>query len=218
MARRTHTGRVEPAPANTNASRNADDGSRRGWSRRAVVKLGVVGALGLVAGVGSTAMIARLARGTHPRYRFFSDADAELLNAICGTFIPRDDLPGAAETGAVDYIDQQLGGPFKRHRETYRRGLAAFRETCRRAFSRDFVELDAAKRIAFLQELEAGRAPEDLWREPAAREFFELVLAHTMQGFYGSPRHGGNRGYASYRMLRVDYPPVVGRNVLGKKG
>jgi gluconate 2-dehydrogenase gamma chain len=182
------------------------------------VKLGVVGALGLVAGVGSTAMIARLGRGTQPRHRFFSDADAELLSAICGTFIPNDDLPGAAETGAVDYIDQQLGGPFKQHRETYRRGLAAFRETCRRAYSRGFVELEAAKRIAFLQELEAGRAPEDLWREPSAREFFELMLAHTMQGFYGSPRHGGNRGYASYRMLRLDYPPVVGRNVLGKEG
>jgi gluconate 2-dehydrogenase gamma chain len=33
-----------------------------------------------------------------------------------------------------------------------------------------------------------------------------------MQGFYGSPRHGGNRDYLSYRMLGIDYPQVIGRN------
>ena len=33
-----------------------------------------------------------------------------------------------------------------------------------------------------------------------------------MQGFYGSPRHGGNRNYASYRMLGLEYPPVLGQN------
>ncbi len=38
-----------------------------------------------------------------------------------------------------------------------------------------------------------------------------MVLAHTMQGFYGSPRHGGNRDYASWRMLRVPASPVRGR-------
>ncbi|HVU23151.1 MAG TPA: gluconate 2-dehydrogenase subunit 3 family protein [Opitutus sp.] len=181
------------------------------------MKLGLVGAVGVMAGAGSTALIARLGRGARPRYRCFSDADAELVNAICGTIIPRDDLPGAAETGAVDYIDRQLGGAFARQRETYRRGLAAFRETCRRDGS-GFLERDAAGRVAILQAVEAGRVPPDVWRGPSAREFFELVLAHTMQGFYGSPRHGGNRDYASYRMLALDYPPVVGRNVIEGKG
>jgi gluconate 2-dehydrogenase gamma chain len=31
-------------------------------------------------------------------------------------------------------------------------------------------------------------------------------------GFYGSPRHGGNKDYISYRMLGLDYPLIIGRN------
>jgi gluconate 2-dehydrogenase gamma chain len=38
------------------------------------------------------------------------------------------------------------------------------------------------------------------------------VLDHTRQGFYGSPRHGGNRDYASYRMLGLAYPNLIGQN------
>ena len=36
-----------------------------------------------------------------------------------------------------------------------------------------------------------------------------------MQGFYGSPRHGGNKDYASYRMLGLDYPNIIGQNRYG---
>jgi gluconate 2-dehydrogenase gamma chain len=32
-----------------------------------------------------------------------------------------------------------------------------------------------------------------------------------MQGFYGDPRHGGNRDRVSWKMLGVPYPPVRGR-------
>jgi len=33
-----------------------------------------------------------------------------------------------------------------------------------------------------------------------------------MQGFYGSPRHGGNRNYASYKMMGLEYPRLIGQN------
>jgi gluconate 2-dehydrogenase gamma chain len=38
------------------------------------------------------------------------------------------------------------------------------------------------------------------------------VVSHTMQGFYGDPRHGGNRNWASWRMLGVPITPVRGRS------
>jgi len=41
--------------------------------------------------------------------------------------------------------------------------------------------------------------------------FFELVRSHTFQGFYGSPRHGGNRDGVSWRMLGLPEPPLLGR-------
>ncbi len=42
-------------------------------------------------------------------------------------------------------------------------------------------------------------------------EFFNLVRSHTLQGYYGSPRHGGNRNAVSWRMLGLDEPPLRGR-------
>ena len=43
------------------------------------------------------------------------------------------------------------------------------------------------------------------------KPFFDLVRNHTMQGYYGSPRHGGNRDAVSWRMLGLDEPPLRGR-------
>ena len=46
----------------------------------------------------------------------------------------------------------------------------------------------------------------------ALKRFFATVIAHTMQGYYGDPRHGGNRDAVSWRMLGVPVIPVRGRN------
>jgi hypothetical protein len=32
-----------------------------------------------------------------------------------------------------------------------------------------------------------------------------MVLEHTMQGFYGSPEHGGNLNDASWKMLDIEH-------------
>ena len=34
--------------------------------------------------------------------------------------------------------------------------------------------------------------------------FFQMVVDHTMQGFYGAPSHGGNAGQASWKMLGIE--------------
>ncbi len=180
-------------------------------TRRTALKMGLVGLIGASLGAGSTAALARIGRSLRPEYRFFTDAEATLLAAVCGQIIPTDDAPGAAETGAVRYIDRQLGGVFARHRQAYRAGLEAFG----RAFP-SFLAMDAPGKIEALRLVEHGKAPSGSWEGPSQQAFFNLVLAHTMQGFYGSPRHGGNRDFASYRMLGIDYPQVVGRNREGK--
>jgi gluconate 2-dehydrogenase gamma chain len=60
--------------------------------------------------------------------------------------------------------------------------------------------------------MESNQIKETEWPQAQASEFFNLVLSHTMQGFYGSPIHGGNKGYMSFEMLRIDYPLVIGQN------
>ena len=41
--------------------------------------------------------------------------------------------------------------------------------------------------------------------------FFALLREHAMMGFYGDPRHGGNKERVSWKMLGVPDPPVRGR-------
>ena len=39
-----------------------------------------------------------------------------------------------------------------------------------------------------------------------------MVIAHTMQGFYGDARHNGNRDAVSWRMLGIPVIPIRGRD------
>lgn len=209
----------QPRQPGGDADAKGPDSSRdrcRAVSRRTVLKMGLVGGMGAAVGVGSTAAIARLGRLSRPRYRFFSESEAALLIEICEQIIPRDDMPGATDTGAIHYIDRQLCGPLARHGPTYRRGLESFRRTCLQTYGKPFPSLSPAQKMEALHAIESGAGPPALWGNPTSNGFFSVVLAHTMQSFYGSPRHGGNRDYASYRMLGLDYPQVVGQNRDGK--
>lgn len=107
---------------------------------------------------------------------------------------------GAREAGAVRYIDIQLSRTFKKHRATYRSGLAAVDAASRSKWGKAFVDLPAAGQVEVLNAM-----------EETSPEFFDLILTHTRQGFYGDPRHGGNRDMVSWKMLGLASPPVRGR-------
>ncbi|MGA2501980.1 MAG: gluconate 2-dehydrogenase subunit 3 family protein [Tepidisphaeraceae bacterium] len=181
-------------------------------TRRTLVKLAVIGAIGAAAGAGSAAIITHMGHAAPPRYRFFSEAEASLLIAICEQIIPGDDAPGATDAGVIHYIDRQLSGALARHQRAYRLGLESFRKTCLQVHKKPFEKLAFATQTEALRLIEAGKGPKELWGSPSQQEFFNLVIDHTMQGFYGSPRHGGNRDYASYRMLGLAYPNIIGQN------
>ena len=129
-------------------------------------------------------------------YRFLTAEEATLLGACCDRIIPPDSAPGARQAHVVHFIDLQLTRKYKAWQPAYRDGLARLKAA-------KFAELPAGQQTALLEAWERG--------EPEQRRFFEMVLAHTMQGYYGSPRHGGNRDGASWRMLGVPNPPVRGR-------
>ncbi|MGA3025094.1 MAG: gluconate 2-dehydrogenase subunit 3 family protein [Bryobacteraceae bacterium] len=134
------------------------------------------------------------------KWRFFTDQEGRTLAAVCDQIVPPDDYPGAAQAGAVEYIDRQLMRHYRRHRAAYRRGLADTDRLSLSRFGHPFPELSATQQTEIVHLLERDE-----------RAFFELVLNHTMQSFYGTPRHGGNRDAVSWRMLGVPDPPVRGR-------
>lgn len=133
------------------------------------------------------------------------------LAAISDQIIPPDQDPGASWAGVVNYIDRQLCGPFYNLRLTYRRGLAGIDESSRLAYGKLFANLELPQQTDLLHQLENGQAAGASWKQVSSPEFLAYVIDHTMQGFYGDPRHGGNRDRVSWKMLGLPYPPIRGR-------
>jgi gluconate 2-dehydrogenase gamma chain len=163
----------------------------RGVTRREFVAVGTLGTAALAAGCGPKAGAV---------WEFFSETQARTLKAICDQIIPRDDFPSASEAGVLNYIDRQLVRHYRLHQDAYRDGLEQAESASRKRFGKGMSELGSADQLAVVTDLERDR-----------RAFFELVRNHTLEGYYGSPRHGGNRDEVSWRMLGLDDPPLLGR-------
>jgi len=146
----------------------------------------------------------------HP-WRFLTVDEARTLAAICDQIIPEDEDPGAVWAGVVNYIDRQLCGPLEGLRDAYRNGIAAVESSSRTLYGVAFAPLAAAQQVELLTLMEQGRAPAESWPQISSHEFFNLLIDQTMQGFYGDPRHGGNRDGVSWKMLGIPYPPIRGR-------
>ena len=78
-------------------------------------------------------------------------------------------------------------------------------------YGSSFAALPAVRQVELLTLMEQGQAPAEAWKQISSTQFFDLLLDQTMQGFYGDPRHGGNREGISWKMLGIPYPPIRGR-------
>lgn len=153
----------------------------------------------LAAGIaGSTAACSRRSSS----WRFFSVEEARTVEAICAQIIPEDQDPGATTAGVIHFLDKQLSGFYRPLRKTYRAGIAAIDRKSFEFAGKNFADLPSGSQVDLLKRIE---------RDPDQKPFFSLLIEHSMQGFYGDPRHGGNRDRASWKMLGVPYPPVRGR-------
>src|SRR5579859_3708081 len=131
---------------------------------------------------------------------FLNPRHALILSSLCDQIIPADDFPGASQAGVVTYIDRQLARHYRIHQHVYRDGLEHADELSRQKFNHSFPEASASQQHDIVLVLEKENRP-----------FFDLLRQHTMEGYYGSPRHGGNREAVSWRMLGLDEPPLRGR-------
>ena len=145
-------------------------------------------------------------------WRFFTEEEASLVRQLAEQIIPADQDPGATDAHVINYIDKQLVGPLRRFQDEYRNGLPALERSCQQLHQSSFKDLAWDQQTAFMTRMEAGELPSERWSKDDQRSFFRLILDHSMQGFYGSPRHGGNRNYVSYKMMKIDYPHVIGQN------
>lgn len=140
--------------------------------------------------------------------RFFTAAEARVIAAACECVFPSDaNGPGAKEAGVVIYIDRQLAGPYgadnyrytkgpfvdsvpehgyqgkENPRETYKAGIVQL--------GANFDELPVKEQIGVLLAIEKTH-------------FFQLLRAHTMEGMFSDPMHGGNAGLIGWQL--IGYP------------
>jgi gluconate 2-dehydrogenase gamma chain len=174
-------------------------------SRRRFITLSILG-------TGGMCLLSRCANPPLSRWRYLTEKESALLDAIVEQMIPTDEWPGGREAGVTNFIDTQLVGPYSRYQEIYRKGFQAIQETCGTKFGKGFEELSWEDQTLFLKKMEAGKMEGNAWEKGFDKQFFGLLRNHSMQGFYGSPRHGGNKNNVSYKMLKLDYPVIIGQN------
>lgn len=162
------------------------------FTRRRFVAGGILGGAAVAVGCRTGSI-----RGN---WESLTDAEARTLAALCDQIIPADDFPGATQAGVLTYIDRQLARHYRRHQDAYRDGLSAADSLSRKRLGCSLAEASSGQQFEIATAL-----------EKQSPSFFDLVRRHTLEGFYGSPRHGGNRDAVSWRMLGLAEPPVLGR-------
>ena len=174
-------------------------------TRRRFIALSVLGA-------GGICLLSRCVNPPLSPWQFITVRESYLLDALVEQIIPADEWPGGRDAGVTNFIDRQLTGHYTRYQETYRKGLLAIQETCASRFQKRFEDLPFDDQTKFLKIMEAGKMEGAQWENGFDRQFFRLIRDHSMQGFYGSPRHGGNKNNVSYKMMKLDYPVIIGQN------
>jgi gluconate 2-dehydrogenase gamma chain len=131
---------------------------------------------------------------------FFNHADAATIAAFTERLMPSaPDKPGAREADVLNYIDLALAGAYTDLQEFYRHGLAQLDAYCRGAHKESFVHLTPEKQDEVISALEEGKATGFVW--PTAKEFFNTLRTHTMEGMFADPLYGGNRDFAGWRLV-----------------
>lgn len=172
-------------------------------SRRKFLRAALVAAAASGAGIACS--------GPKSPWGFLTIDEARTLAVACDQIIPPDGDAGASWAGVVNYIDRQLCGHFQDLQDSYRLGVAAMNKSSHALYASDFAFLPETKQIDLLAKMESGNVPPQAWKKISPREFFSMLVDHTMQGFYGDPRHGGNREGVSWKMVNLSYPPIRGR-------
>ncbi len=120
----------------------------------------------------------------------FSAAEADEVAALAALIIPSGSTPGAAEAGAVYFIDKALATFDRDKRETYQNGLHMVRTRREELFP-------GSTSVARL-------APGDQLRLAEAIEktnFFEILRAHAVMAFLGRSELTGNKTPAGWTLI-----------------
>jgi gluconate 2-dehydrogenase gamma chain len=152
--------------------------------------------------------------------QFFTAAEARTIAAACERIFPSDESgPGAKQAGVIIYIDRQLAGPYGHDRYRYTKGpflesvpehgyqgRANPQEIYREGLQKlgaDFPDLDGSKQDARLRAIETTI-------------FFRMLRAHTIEGMFSDPMHGGNSNLIGWQLIGYPGPLMSYRDEIDK--
>lgn len=134
---------------------------------------------------------------------FFTEADAETIEAATARIFPSDELgPGAIEARVIIYIDRALAGPYASLGDLYRRAIASLEAGSQMRYGARFADLPPEMQDTMLSVMERDELTE--LGVPAG--FLPLLVRHTREGMFCDPAHGGNRDLVGWRLL--GYPGI----------
>jgi len=191
--------------------------TRRGFLKAVASGAALLALKGVEEGSGlSNAMGAEKALAGH---RFFDEHQWATVEALTAQIIPTDMDPGAKEGGVVNYIDIALATVYAEQQEMYVLGIKGVDQSAKAMFKKGrFIDLKPEEQIQIMKAMEKDEAPGEIWKElPASSFFYDGLLAHTYEGFYGDPRYGGNKNYVGWKLVgfpgpsqpRGYYPPFA---------
>jgi gluconate 2-dehydrogenase gamma chain len=114
--------------------------------------------------------------------------------------------PGAKEALVLRYIDRALAGQLAAFKDAYVAGLASLDAYSASTRGGPFTALPPEAQDAVLSEMEAGRAT---GFTPDAKSVFEMIRTNCLQGMFGDPAHGGNAGFAGWKLVRFPGPRLI---------
>jgi gluconate 2-dehydrogenase gamma chain len=188
---------------------------RRDFFRSLFVSFGSLGVLGKTGRIYALAHAQENKGNVAHGCRFFNGNQARTLEAICEQIIPLDDNPGAKDAGVLYFIDNALATWAPEHRWDYVAGLEGIDESSQLMFGSNFLNLKWDQQTRVLEAMEQGLVPGEIWKRlkigsrPSGngdggrsdQQFLDLVIDHSMQGYYGDPKYGGNRNHVSWKMI-----------------
>jgi gluconate 2-dehydrogenase gamma chain len=183
------------------------DAARRAFLVRAAVGAGAVAGAGLVP--EAHAQLEQHKQADAPTHEhpngalhgaFFNHDDAATIAAFTERLMPgAPGKPGANDAGVLNYIDLALSGAYADLQDFYRRGLAQLDAYCHKIHNGPFQRLSPAQQDEVIAALEESRATGFNW--PTARDFFNTLYTHTMEGMFADPVYGGNKDFAGWRLV-----------------
>jgi hypothetical protein len=131
-----------------------------------------------------------------PALRFFSPAEADLLDAVVDRLIPQPDRPPDRRVVITPFLDQMLfdddtdgfrkdGMPWDQ--EVWRQAVVGIDETSRTRHGQRFIELDATRQDDVLSAVQSGQAEGAVWEQLSSAAVFAKVLQEVASVYYAHP-------------------------------